>query len=138
MIFRRAVGLVVAFTAIAVAAAVCVVALAFSMFAAIRDLIGPAWGAAAVAGAFALIALVAALAVTRKARPPKLAPNVQRESLAAKLIDLARERPLVAAGAAAAVVAVMVRNPRILAPIIAAAFASRTPPAAKPPKPRKT
>ncbi len=138
MIFRKAVGLVVAFTAIAVAAAVCIVALAFALFAAIRDLIGPAWGAAAVAAAFALIALIAALVVTRKARPRKFAGHAQPESLASRLIDLAKERPLVAAGAAAAVVAVMVRNPRILAPVIAAAFASRTPPAARAPKPRKT
>ncbi|WP_309603978.1 hypothetical protein [Phenylobacterium sp.] len=135
MIFRKAVGLVVAFAAIAAAAGVCVVALAFALYAAVRDLIGPAWGAASVAATFALIALVAALVVTRKARPPKPVQGAPPESLAAKLIDLARERPLVAAGAAAAVVAVMVRNPKILAPIIAAALASRTPPARKPPKP---
>lgn len=137
MIFRKAVGLVVAFTVIAVAAAVCIVALAFALYATIRDVVGPAWGAASVAAAFALIALVAALVVTRKARPPKPAQGAPPESLAGKLIDLARERPLVAAGAAAAVVAVMVRNPKILAPIIAAAFASRTPPARKQPKPPK-
>ena len=137
MIFRKAVGLVVAFTAIAVAAAVCIVALAFALYASIRDLVGPAWGAAAVAGAFALIALVVAFVVTRKARPPKSVGTAQPESLAARLIDLAKDRPLVAAGAAAAVVAVMVRNPRILAPIIAAAFASRTPHEGRPPKPRK-
>ena len=137
MIFRKAVGLVVAFTAIAAAAAVCIVALAFALYAAIRDQIGPAWGAASVAATFALIALVAALVVTRKARPPKPSHGAQPESLAGKLIDLARERPLVAAGAAAAVVAVMVRNPKILAPIVAAAFASRTPTARKHPKPPK-
>lgn len=126
MIFRKLVALIAAFAAIAAAAAVCVVALAFALYAAVRDAIGPAWGAAAVAGATALMALVLAFLITRKARPKRVRGD--SENLAARLVELARERPLVALGAVAAAAAVMIRNPRILMTIVAAAFASRPPP----------
>ncbi|HEX3700007.1 MAG TPA: hypothetical protein VHV27_04970 [Phenylobacterium sp.] len=117
--------MIAAVAALAAAAVVCVIALAFALYAALRDVIGPAWAAAAVAGAAALIAIIAALLLTRKAKP-KPVPGDQ-QNLTARLIELARERPLVAAGAMAAAVAVVVRNPRILTAIVSAAFASRRP-----------
>ena len=129
MIFKRVVGLVAAMAAIAAAAVVCVVALAFSLYAAVRDLIGPAWGAAAVALTAALIALILAAVVTRKARPKPVKGD--SENLTAKLIELARERPLVAVAAVGAAAAVVIRNPRILTAVIAAVFAPRP---AQPPK----
>jgi uncharacterized membrane protein len=129
VIFRKFVGLIAAFAAIAAAAAVCIVALAFALYAGLRDVIGPAWAAAGVAGAVALIALVIALIVTRKARPKPVKGDTQ--NLTAKLIELARERPLVAASAVAAAAAVAIRNPRIITAIVTAAFASRPAP---PPK----
>ena len=127
MIFKKIVAYAVAIAAIAAAAAVVVVALAFALSAAVRDLVGPAWAAAAVAGAAAVIALILALVLHRKAKPPKLVAG-EPPSLMAKAIDLARERPIVALGAAAAVAAVMVRNPKILGAIVAAALAPRSPP----------
>lgn len=123
MIFRKALSMMAAIAAIAAAAVVCVIALAFALYAALRDGVGPAWAAAAVAGGAALIAMILAFMLTRKARPKRVKGDDQ--NLAAKLIDLARERPLVAAGAMAAAVAVVVRNPRILTAIATAAFASR-------------
>jgi hypothetical protein len=126
MIFRKLVGLIAAFAAIAAAAAICMVALAFAIYAALRDIIGPAWSAAAVAGVVAFIALVIALAITRKVRPKPVKGDPQ--NLTAKLIELARERPLVALGAVAAAATVVFKNPRILTAIIAAAFAPRPPP----------
>lgn len=126
MIFRKFVGLIAAFAAIAAAAAVCIVALAFALYAGLRDVIGPAWASAGVAGAVALIALIIAFAVTRKARPKPVKGDSQ--NLTAKLVELARERPLVAAGAVAAAAAVAIKNPRILTAIIAAAFANRPAP----------
>lgn len=125
MIFKRVVGLVAAFAAIAAAAAVCVVALAFALYAAVRDVIGPAWGAAAVALTVAFMALILAWLLTRKARPKPVKGD--SENLTAKLIDLARERPLVALAAVGAAAAVVMRNPRILTAIVTAAFASRPP-----------
>ncbi|THD54002.1 hypothetical protein [Phenylobacterium sp.] len=127
MIFRKFVGLVAAFAAIAAAGAICMVALAFAIYAGLRDIIGPAWAAAAVAGIVAFIALVIAFVITRKARPPKPAKG-DSQNLTAKLIELARERPLVALGAVAAAATVAFKNPRILAAIIAATFAPRPPP----------
>nr|MEA2798517.1 hypothetical protein [Phenylobacterium sp.] len=126
MIFRKFVGLVAAFAAIAAAAAVCIVALAFALYAGLREVVGPAWAAAGVAGAVALIALILAFAVTRKARPKPAKGDTQ--NLTAKLIDLARERPLVALGVVGATAAVVIKNPRILAAVIAGVFAGRPAP----------
>lgn len=123
MIFRKALSMIAAIAAIAAAAAVCIIALAFALYAALRDLIGPAWAAAAVAGAAAAIAVILAFLLTRRARPKKVKGDDQ--NLSARLIELARERPLVAAGAMAAAVAVVIRNPRILTAVATAAFASR-------------
>jgi uncharacterized membrane protein len=125
VIFRRLISMIAAIAAIAAAAIVCVIALSFALYAALRDLIGPAWASAAVAGAFALLALILAFFLTRKAKPKPVKGDQQ--NLTARLIELARERPLVAAGAMAAAVAVVVRNPRILTAIATAAFASRKP-----------
>jgi hypothetical protein len=79
----------------------------------------------------ALIALTVALVVTAKAKPPKPAKG-EPPSLAAKLIDLARERPAIAAGAAtvaaAAAVTLALKNPKILTAIIAGLFAPPPPP----------
>jgi hypothetical protein len=126
VIFRRFVFMIAAFAAIAAAAVVCTIALSFALYAALRDVIGPAWAATAVAGAFAFVALVLALIITRKARPKPVKGDQQ--NLTSRLIELARERPLVAAGAMAAAVAVVVRNPRILTAILSATLASRKPP----------
>jgi hypothetical protein len=112
-----------AVAAIAAASVVVVIALSFALYAALRDLIGPAWAAAAVAGAFAVLALVAALLLTRKAKPKPVKGDDR--NLTARLVELARERPLVAAGAMAAAVAVVIRNPRVLTAVITAAMASR-------------
>lgn len=129
MFFRKFVGLIAAFAAIAAAAVVCMIALSFAIYAGLRDIIGPAWSSAAVAGIVALIALIIAFVVTRKARPKPVKGDSQ--NLTAKLIELARERPLVALGAVGAAAAIMVRNPRILTAIVTAVFASRPPPSGK-------
>jgi len=126
MIFRKFVGLVAAFAAIAAAGAICMVALAFAIYAGLRDIIGPAWAAAAVAGIVAFIALMIAFIITRKARPKPVKGD--SKNLTAQLIELARERPLVAMGAVAAAATVAFKNPRILTAIIAATFAPRPPP----------
>ena len=116
--------MVAAIAALAATAAVVVIALSFALYAAVRDLVGPAWGAASVAGAAALVALVLAFALTRKARPPKRVQG-DDQNLTGRLIDLARERPLVALGAVAAAATVVIRNPRILSAVVAGLFANR-------------
>ena len=125
--------MVAAIAAIAAAAVVVIVALSFALYATVRDLVGPAWGAAAVAGAAAIVALILAFMLTRKARPPK-AVQGDDQNLTSRLIDLARERPLVAASAVAAAAAVVIKNPRVLTAMITAFFAGR---AAQPPAPKR-
>ena len=127
--FKRVVGLIAAIAAIATAVVVCVVALAFAEYAAVRDYLGAAWGAAAVAGTVAVMAVVLAFVITRKARPKPVKGD--GDNLTAKLIELARERPLVALAAVGAAATVVIRNPRILTAIVAATFAPRPGP---PPK----
>jgi hypothetical protein len=108
-----------------------VVAIAFALYAALRDVIGPAWAAAAVAGIVALLALIVALVAFRKAKP-RASAKTETPGLASRLIDLAKERPMLAAGvataAAAAAITVAIRNPRILTAIIAGLFAPTPPP----------
>ncbi len=116
--------MIAAIAAIAAAAAVVVVALAFALYAVARDYIGPAGGAAAVAGAAALIAVILALVLTRKAKPPKPVKG-DDQNLTAKLIQLARERPLVALGAVAAAATVVIRNPRVLGAVVTGLLANR-------------
>lgn len=123
MVFRKFVGLIAAFAAIAAAAAVCMVALAFAVYAGLRELIGPAWAAAGVAAIAALVAVILALVVTRKARPKPAKGDSQ--NLTAKLIELARERPMVALGVVGAAAAVIVKNPRILSAVLAGVLAGR-------------
>lgn len=123
MIFRKLLAMMAAIAAIAAAAVVVIIALSFALYAALRDVIGPAWASAAVAGAFVVVALILSFFLTRKAHPRPARGDEQ--NLTGRLVDLARERPLVAAGAMAAAVAVVIRNPRILTAVATAALAAR-------------
>ena len=130
MIFKKVLSMMAAVAAIVAAAVVVVVALSYALYAALKDPIGSAWAAAAVAGVFAVLALILAFLLTRKAKPKPVKGDDQ--NLTSRLVELARERPLVAAGAVAAAVAVVIRNPRILTAVATAALASR-----KAPPPRR-
>lgn len=118
----------IAWVAVAAAAVVCVVAASFAVYAAARAWVGPAWAAAIVVGVFALLALGLAAFATRKAPPPKAKPGaVDDASLTERLIQLAREKPLIALGAAAAAsaaaVTVLVRNPALVTALISLVMA---------------
>ena len=125
MIFKKVLSMMAAVAAIIAAAVVVVVALSYALYAALKDPIGSAWAAAAVAAVFAVLALILAFLLTRKAKPKPVKGDEQ--NLTSRLVELARERPLVAAGAMAAAVAVVIRNPRILTAVATAALASRKP-----------
>lgn len=133
MNLQKIVRLLAAAAAIAAAAAVVVVAASFAVYAAFRPLVGPAWAAAIVAGVFALFAVVVALTLNAKGRPKPVPPEEQ--GMAGRLIELARERPVLAAGAAVAGAIVLARNPKIVTTILSAAIAGRA--AAKPPERRR-
>jgi uncharacterized membrane protein len=127
---RRILNLAGAVAAVAAAAAVCVVAASFAVYALAEAYLGPAWAAAIVAAVFAVVAVVAAWLATRKVAPKK--PAAQDDAgLVDRLILLARERPLIALGATAAAVTVLIRNPAVITAVVSAFLAGS---ASKPPR----
>jgi hypothetical protein len=117
----RVLNLAGAFAAVAAAAAVCVVAASFALYALAEASLGPAGAAAVVAAAFALVAVVVAWLATRKAAPRRA--EGEDASLVERLMQLARDRPLVALGAAAAMVTVLLRNPAVVTAVVSAFMA---------------
>jgi hypothetical protein len=77
-----------------------------------------------VAIAFALVAVVIAMALTRKthAKPSKVEAE---PPLTDRLIQLARDRPIVAGAAAIAAAVFVARNPKIMNVVLSAALATK-------------
>lgn len=123
MILNKALSVAAALAAMAAAAAVCVVAAAFALYALLRDYIGPAGAAAVVAVVAAILTAILAVVLLRRADPRPLRRDEQ--NLTTRLFDLARERPLIAAGAAVAAGLIALRNPSILGAAISAAMGGR-------------
>jgi hypothetical protein len=125
VILQRALWLIAAAAALAAAAAIFVIALAFGFYA----LLEPYLGRAGAAGALALLCAaaigVAGLIAAAKARGPRIARSereADREAfnLTERLFDLIRAKPFAAAGVAAAVGLIAIRNPRMIGAILAA------------------
>lgn len=104
-------------------AAVGVVAAAYGLFEALRPLLGAAGAAGAVAGGVFLIFAVIALVIAAGTRPRRRAAS--EGSPTAKLVSLAREKPILAAAAIVAVGVVVARNPRLAATAVSAFMAGR-------------
>lgn len=113
---------IVAATA-AAAAVVGVVAAAFAVYALAKIWLGPAGAAAVVAALFALTAAGIAWFVARRAEQEP----VDDQTMVDRLVEMAKERPLVAAGAAAAILTVVLRNPKILSVLLSAVLAALAP-----------
>lgn len=120
---RRIVALATAAAVIAAAAATAVVAASFAIYALLREPLGAAGAAAIVSALFALVALVGGLILMRK--PPQVAEQ-QDDSMLGRVMDIARDRPVVAAGAALAAALIAWRNPKIIAAGLSAFIAGRT------------
>ena len=106
------------------AAGVIVVALAYALYALMRDTAGlsAAGSSAVVAGAIAVIFLIVFIVLAIKAgAKPKEAPMVER------LKTIVRERPVMAAGAALAAGVFAVRNPKAILPLILAFLEPKSP-----------
>lgn len=123
MILRKALGLVATVAALAAAVTVAVVGAAMALYAVLREYLAPAGAAAALALAAAVVAGVLAFAAFRQVKPRPLRRD--EENLTTRLIDLARERPIVAAGAAVAAGLVLLRNPGVVTSAITAFVAGR-------------
>lgn len=133
MNLKRILNLAAAVAAVAAAAAVCVVAASFAIYALARAYIGPAGGAAVVAAVFALVAVVVAWLAARKVTPrARSGAKPEDATLIDRLVVMARERPLIALGATAAAVTVLVRNPAVITAVVSAFVAgTNTPPSKK-------
>ena len=106
------------------AAGVLVISLCWALYALMRDAAGlsAAAASAAVAGAIALIFVIVAVVFAVKAgAKPKEPPIVE------KLKTLARERPIVAAGAALAAGVFAVKNPKAILPLVLAFLEPKKP-----------
>jgi len=121
-LIKKAVSLAAAIAALAAAAAVCVFAAAFALYALLRTSMTAAGSAAVVALVFAAIAALIGVIMLRKGNPP---PDRQDQSLTGRLIDLARDKPVIAAVAAAAAGFVLLRNPNLATAAFTAAMAGR-------------
>ncbi|MBL8554919.1 MAG: hypothetical protein JNL41_11625, partial [Phenylobacterium sp.] len=84
-----------------------------------------AGAAAVVAGVFALVAVVVAVVAARPVTPPKKPPGPPQDdaTLVDRLIVMAKERPIMALGAAAAATFVLVRNPAVVTAVVSAFMA---------------
>lgn len=132
-IFKRLLSGAAAVGAIAACAACAVVAAAFAIFMLLNEFVGGPGAAAIVALVFALLAGVGTLIGTRgtggaKAKAKRKAePPAPPESLVDRAIDLAREKPLIAAGMAVAAGLMALRNPIIVSTFLSSLMRPRKP-----------
>jgi uncharacterized PurR-regulated membrane protein YhhQ (DUF165 family) len=123
-LIQRIVSMAAAVASIAAAAGVCVVALSYALYAVMREWLTPAGSAAVVAAVFALLAVLIALVALRKARPkpqPEASP-VER------LVELARQKPLIAAAGIIGASFIAVRNPGMVATLVMGLMAPKPDP----------
>lgn len=130
MNLRRLLTLAAAFAAVATAAAVCVVASSYGVYALAKIWLGPAGAAAVVAAVYALVAVAVAVLTTRKAAPKQPVGAPPDEAVVDRLIAIAKDRPILALGAAAAATAaavtVLVRNPALVTAVVSAFLAGNS------------
>ena len=121
---------IAAAAAITAAAAVSVVAIAFAIFAGLGPWIGSAGAAAVVAAVMALLVTVFALSV--RGRIPGGRPRHRQSadepdaSMVQKMVEMAKERPLIATGIAVGAGIYAIRNPKLIAALAAAFMEGRS------------
>lgn len=125
MIIRKAILIAAGVAALAAAAAVFVVALAYALYAALLPAWGPSLASAGVAGACVLLFLLGGLTALIAANPPRFRKKSAADDLTARLFELAREKPIVAAAAILAAGAVVLKNPKVTAALVGAFMASK-------------
>lgn len=128
----KALMAVAAGAALAAAAAIGVFALAFAIYAGLTPWVGPAWAAAIVAAMMALIVLIGGLLVRGRAsgghRSRRRDEPEPDASLVQKVVEMAKEHPLLAVGAAVGVGVYAIRNPQLVAAVVTAFMAGREEP----------
>jgi hypothetical protein len=131
LIVRRVVFAVAALAAIAAAAGVLVVSASFAVYQALRQVLTPAEAGAAIALAAAILCGVCAVIFAAQIKLPKPNRRPVRGAVRAnpidQIVEMARERPFVAAGAAAAAGLLAFANPALVTAVMRA-FINRPPP----------
>ena len=112
---------------LAVSAGVVVIALAYALFALVRPYVGPAGGAAIVAGAAALLIGLIGLTFALLGRRPKRKPN-EPQGITERIVDFVRSKPITAVGGAIAAGILAIRNPGYLGSAIRAFIEGREAP----------
>ena len=119
MIVRHIVRIAAGAAAVATAVAASVVAAGFALYALLEPYIGRPGAAAIVALILALVAAIAGLILTRTPRPSKHAAQAE-PSLAERVIEIARAKPVFAAAGAIAAGLIAWRNPALVGVVLAA------------------
>ena len=113
MIVKKILLLMAAAGAFLAAGVAIVVALALALYALIEPLIGPAGAAASVAGVAALLLILTGLSAAGVLRIGRREP-----SMAERVAEMIRDKPLSALAAAAAAGFFAMRNPQVLAELL--------------------
>jgi uncharacterized membrane protein len=116
---------VVAVAAIVAVVAVAVAAAAFAGYAALVPVLGPAGAAAVVAVVAALLVGLAVLIAGARGVSGRRSSPHSEGALADRLFQIARERPVLAAGAALAAGLVALKNPKLAAGLASAFMAGK-------------
>ncbi|MGI9169221.1 MAG: hypothetical protein ACR2FH_03475 [Caulobacteraceae bacterium] len=126
---RRIFLTLAAAAALATSAAVCVVALAFALYALVEPYVGKAGAAAIVAAVAAALIALAALFIGQAAKTKRReAPAKAVGGVAERVMSFVRDKPVVAVSAALGVAFMAIRNPRYLGAAVRAFFEGREPP----------
>jgi uncharacterized membrane protein len=122
VILRRVLLLIAAAAALMAATSVITIAIAFAVYAAFEPMMGRAFAAASTAGVFAVAIGLTALVLALMAQAGQRARASRRAdaSLTDRIMDLVKDKPFAAAGIAAAVGMVAIRNPRMIGAVLGA------------------
>lgn len=124
MIIGRTLAAVTALVALATATTIAVVAAAFALFFALEPVVGRAGAAGLLAGGFALIVSICVLLVAsrghhHKGRHDHHGAGGQPDfSFVERMIEIAKDKPILAAAGAVAAGLIVIRNPALVATII--------------------
>lgn len=133
MIVRRVIFAVAALAALAASAFTIVIAAAFGVYALLREVLTPAGAAGAVALAAAVLAAIVAFAAAQQVRAPLFKKSAQSDTYRPpqnpidRVVEIARDRPFVAAGAAVAAGLLAVANPALVTAVMRAFISPRPP-----------
>jgi hypothetical protein len=128
VILRRLILALAAATAFAASAAVCIVALAFALYALVEPYVGRAGAAAIVAGSAALLLAIGGLSIGLAAgrKRPKIAAGTPPKAVE-RVFAFVRQKPVVAMAAALGAGFMAVRNPRYLGALVRSFIEGREP-----------